>query len=216
MAAKNPKPTVSLADVANVIDTLGLTRLNECNHLTQWMQSVGKISTAYQEILGTARKNLILNRSNWNEEELKMRFISLVMEACQIEVEDKIQIFYERPLSGSIQGYSFAIICDCMVASPTQGGRPKDPYFFLQEFKKEKGDRNDPEAQMLVAMLLSQQANADGKPVYGAWLQGENWYFCVLNGVEYCRSKLFVATDADQLEKIVYMLQYLKELILNR
>jgi hypothetical protein len=216
MTTKIPQKTISLTDIANVIDTLGLTRLNECHHLAQWMQSVGKISVAYQEILEVARKNLILNRSNWNEEELKMKFISPVIAASEIEVLNQIQVFYERPLSGTLQGYSFSIICDCIVASPTQGGRPKEPYFFLQEFKKEKGDRNDPEAQMLVAMLLSQQANNDGKPVYGAWLQGENWYFCVLNGIEYCRSRLYAATDAAQLEKIVFMLQYLKELILNR
>ena len=220
MPNKTITPTFSLRDVANVIDNLHIRVVNDCHYLKTWEQNIGEISLAYQGILDTARERLLLNRSRWNEEELKMKFISPVIEASQIEVPNQIQTFYERPLSGMLQGYFFSVICDCMVATPTQGGRPDVPYFFLQEFSPHlppklgggwgEGDRNDPEAQMLVAMLLAQQANADGKPLYGAWLQGENWYFTVLNGLEYCRSKIYVATNRTQLEQIVYMLQYVK------
>jgi hypothetical protein len=50
---------------------------------------------------------------------------------------------------------------------------PDSPYFFLQEFKKKRGEnRNDkpfdPEAQMLKAMLIAQNLNNDGKIIYGA------------------------------------------------
>jgi hypothetical protein len=103
-----------------------------------------------------------------------------------------------------------------MVASPKNSGRPNAPYFFLQEFKRSKADDNDPEGQMLAAMILAQELNKDGKPLYGCWLQGRIWYFTVLNGNEYCVSKLFDASDAEDLLRIVFILRKLKDLILNR
>lgn len=205
--------TIILTDVANVIDTLGLKVLYECKILEDWEQSTGKISEAYQEILEEARIDLFKNGNQWNEEELKMNFVSIVLRASNIEIPQKMKVFYERPLSGKIQEYKFSIICDCMVASPTEGGCPQTPYFFLQEFKKGKGDKIDAEAQTLIAMLLAQEANQDTKPLFGAWLMGENWYFMVLNGKEYCLSRQYVASNAEDLQKIVYMLQALRNLV---
>ncbi len=210
------KKTISLSDVANVIDNLDLLVRTECKYLTTWANTEGNVSEIYQVVLENARKNLLLNLSKWNEEELKMHFLSLVFLASELNIPEKMQVFYERPLSGSVQGYSFSVICDCVVATPTQGGRPKTPYFFLQEFKKEKGDGIDPEAQMLVAMLLAQQTNNDQKVIYGGWFRGENWHFTTLFGNEYCTSRQYVATNPEDLKKIVHMLQYLKTLILGR
>lgn len=213
MKTEIEKKIISLADVGNVIDALNLWNKVDCLLLADWQKVEGTINLAYQNVLEIARQKLRLNRSKWNEEELKMKFISVVMEASEIEMPDKIQVFYERPLAGTIQNYEFSVICDCMIATPTQGGKPKAPYFFLQEFKKEKGDKIDPEAQMLVAMLLAQQENAMQNPVYGAWVQGENWYFAILNDKEYCRSDVYIATETEDLKKIIYMLQYLKTVV---
>ncbi len=213
---KKIRNTVSLLDVTNLIDTFGINTLTESQILAEWEKAEGKISPEYKVILEEARKELFANRSKWNEEELKMNFISIVFKASQLNEPNKIQVFYKRSLSGTIQNYEFSIICDCMVATPTQGGRPKFPYFFLQEFKKGKGDKIDAEAQMLVAMLLAQQENKDHKPLYGAWLLGESWNFSVLNGNDYCVSKQYIATDPQSLEKIVFMLQKLKTIILDR
>ena len=106
--------------------------------------------------------------------------------------------------------------CNCFVGKPNEGGKPDKPYFFFQEFKKTCGDKNDPEAQMLIAMLLAQDKNADDKPIYGAWLQGRIWNFTILNGKEYCTGRAFDATGETQLYQIVYILQALKGMILNR
>ena len=114
------------------------------------------------------------------------------------------------------RGHEFSIICDCMIATPNNASQPVVPYFFFQEFKKSKADSADPEAQMLVAMLLAQARNKDEKPIYGAWQQGKNWYFAVLNGNEYCLGTQFDATVPASLNQIVYMLQALKTMIINR
>ena len=215
MENQDTKKVISLTDVANVIDTLNLTIVQECQHLKIWQTAKGEIATMYIASLEKARKNLELNSSKWNEEELKMKFISLVINASEVEETNKIAVFYERPLEGTIQGYDFSVICDCIIGTPTAGGRPKAPYFLLQEFKKAKGDRIDAEAQTLVAMLLAQKENNDNKALYGAWLVGENWHFTTLYGNEYCVSRQYVATNPDDLQKIIYMLQFLKPLILN-
>jgi hypothetical protein len=38
----------------------------------------------------------------WNEEELKMHFLSLIFDHADIELPDKIKLFYERPLSATV------------------------------------------------------------------------------------------------------------------
>jgi hypothetical protein len=210
------KKTISLADVANVVDTLGISVNQNCADLMAWRNIKGDIPLTYQPILEEARQKLSKNLSFWNEEELKMNFVSVTFIASQLEEPQEIKVFYERSLEGKVDDYEFSVVCNCLVATPSLGGRPKAPYFFLQEFKKEKGDKIDAEAQMLVAMLLAQEMNQDGKPIYGGWFRGENWHFTMLQGREYCTAPTLFATRQDDLQQIVYMLQHLKTIIHNR
>ena len=91
---------------------------------------------------------------------------------------------------------------------------PEIPYFFLQEFKKQK-QNEDAEGQMLLAMLIAQQENANDKPVYGCYLQGKFWVFTTLHGKNYCVSRAFDATQTPELHKIIYILKALKQVILT-
>lgn len=69
---------------------------------------------------------------------------------------------------------------------------------------------------MLTAMLITQEKNADGKPIYGAYMIGTGWYFATLIGENYSVSKKLEATQEPHLRKIVFVLRKLKELILRR
>ena len=69
---------------------------------------------------------------------------------------------------------------------------------------------------MLAAMLLAQKINDDNKYIYGCYVIENNWYFTTLNGLDYCRSRQFDATQKTDLVQIVYILRELKNLILNR
>ena len=140
---------------------------------------------------------------------------------AKLEVPHKISTFYERKFSGKVNDITISLIVDCMLASPKNSGQPKLPYFFMQEFKQSLGDGHErnvapPEGQMLAAMILAQELNKDNKSLYGCWIQGRIWYFTVLNGKEYCVSKLFDASNAEGLVQIVFILRKLKDLILNR
>jgi hypothetical protein len=149
-------------------------------------------------------------------EELKMLFISPIFRIANVNERGKLRTFFERSLSGKVNDIQISVVVDCMIATPTKASRPASPYFFLQEYKRTKGDTHDAEGQMLAAMILAQEMNHDGHPLYGCWVQGKNWYFTVLNGVEYCVSRQFDATREPDLLQIVFILRKLKTLILAR
>ena len=204
-------------NVSEVIDRFEINKVFDCQILKNWVNTpIDTLKPAYTEVLDEARQQLEIKWDEWNEEELKMNFISLVILFAQIEVPKRVNTYYERRLSGEVQETSISVIVDCMIASPTFSGMPKVPYFFLQEFKRSLGDSHDPEGQMLAAMILTQSLNNDQKPLYGCWIQGAIWRFTTLIKNEYCVSKTFDATDADDLLKIVFILRELKMLILNR
>jgi hypothetical protein len=93
---------------------------------------------------------------------------------------------------------------------------PTKPYFFLQEFKKAKGEKKDPEAQMLTAMIIAQHLNHDQKPIYGSYLIGSGWRFAVLVGNDYCLSRKFDAENKKDLIQILFVLKQIKQIMLNR
>jgi hypothetical protein len=204
-------------DINEVLDTFNLRRIKDCATLKDWMNATPTpFSLAEQEYLDILPNELIEWQYAWNEEELKMYFISLVLRMAHINEPQKIGLYYERSLSGKVNNKSISVIVDCMIATPKNSGRPDVPYFFMQEFKRTKGDTHDPEGQMLAAMILAQEQNKDGKPIYGCWLQGKNWNFTTLIGSDYCVSSQFDATQKTDLQEIVFILRKLKTLILNR
>ena len=52
-----------------------------------------------------------------------------------------------------------------------------------------------PNAQALISMLVAQDINADGFPVYGCYITGRHWYFMALNENKYAISKSYSADD---------------------
>lgn len=69
---------------------------------------------------------------------------------------------------------------------------------------------------MLLAMLIAQEMNQDGKPIFGGYLIGQNWNFAIFDNNTYCQSRQFDSTRREDLLQIIFMLRKLKELILNR
>ena len=78
------------------------------------------------------RKRLKLEGDHWNEEELKMHFISPIFFLAKIDVPQKIKLFYERILKNEVEGQDIFVKCDCMIATPFGVNTPQAPYFFLQ------------------------------------------------------------------------------------
>jgi hypothetical protein len=201
-------------DANRIIGVHGLKRNKKCEILEQITSATGVLEEKYIDFLEEHRLALDVRGEYWNEEELKMLFLAHVFYVSQLRVEDKIDIFYERHLSWEFEGKIERVICDCLMAKPFGIYAPQVPYFFLQEFKKQK-QNEDAEGQMLLAMLISQKENTNGKPIFGCYLQGKNWVFTTLHDKNYCVSRQYDATQTADLHHIVFILRALKELILT-
>jgi hypothetical protein len=188
--------------------------VNNCEVLKKLINTTGVIEEPYIGYLEFHRQRLEFEGNAWNEEELKMHFLAHVLSVAKIDEPQKLKLFYERPLRDTVNGIEIAVICDCMIAKPFSINTPQVPYFFLQEFKKAKKP-DDPEGQMLLAMIAAQHLNADNKPVYGCWLQGKNWTFTTLHDKNYCVSRQYDASISEELYQIIYILRNLKKIILE-
>ena len=203
-------------DIDSLLDKFQLLVLDSHPILDNWLDAKGNLNTDDDRLLKILHHRITKYGDYWNEEELKINFIGLLFLLVDIDEEGKIKTFFERSLSAVIENTPLSVKCDCLIASPKGKGTPKAPYFFLQEYKKQKGDKNDPEGQMMAAMLIAQEINQDNKCIYGTWIVGSIWWFAVLDGKSYVKSRKFDATNIDDLLQIVFVLKKLKALILNR
>lgn len=204
-----------ILDAEDVLDAFSLKRNIGCALLDEWLDYQTKLDSTDEKLL--EKKRLLLQEEGeyWNEEELKMKFLALLFEIADMTVPDKIKLFYERPLFAVIDGYEINVVCDAMLAVPKGVGKPQKPYFFLQEFKKQKGKSQDAEGQMLAAMVVAQFENSNQKPIYGSYVQGKYWTFSTLHNKNYCVSNSFDATNIEHLQKIVFALRNIKNLVLK-
>jgi hypothetical protein len=202
-------------DLSIIAETFKLERSDKCEHLEKWINQSYEFTESEQKLLDEVHAEMVESSDYLNEEEIKIRLIAPLFQIANIDEENKVRVFYERSLSAEIDEYQLSVICDCMVASSTIFKTPTHPYFFLQEFKKAKGEKRDPEAQMLVAMLAAQKANNDGQTIYGGFLIGSIWRLATLVNNTYCTSRQLSATNKEDLKQIVSTLRHLKALVLN-
>ncbi len=201
-------------DIDQVLGHFGLKVTQNCAFLSEWLTVSVPKNYTLPTLLEEQRERLGKEGAVWNEEELKMHFLSFVFKYAEMEIPEKVKLFYERIMSATVQYTPLNVICDALLASPLGINTPQSPYFFLQEFKKSRKSKDDPEGQMLVAMLIAQEKNKNGKPIYGCWVQGKDWVFTTLYEKNYCFSKTFDATELDELAKILLFLGKLKKLVL--
>ena len=201
-----------------IIDTFGIKTVRTCAELSHWLSNDGETVDDFEDkILELAIGRFVELGGSWNEEELKMHFISSIFTVANPNISGICKMYFERPLEGIVQNKLMHVKTDCMVAQPKLSGDPNKPYFFLQEFKqKQLWGKTDPQGQMLAAMLLAQESNADGHYLYGCYVIEKNWYFTTLKNLDYCVSQQFNSTNKADLLQIVFILRKLKELILKR
>ncbi len=202
-------------DLTVIAEVFKLERSGKCTHLENWLSQTYPLNEEELHLLEKVYVEMTASSDYLNEEEIKIRLIAPLFQIADIDEGYKIRVFYERSLSAEIGDYKLSVVCDCMVAASSIFKTPVHPYFFLQEFKKAKGEKRDPEAQMLAAMLAAQKANNNGKPVYGGFLIGSVWRLATLIDKQYCTSRQFFASDKDDLQRLAFALRHLKALILN-
>jgi hypothetical protein len=196
-----------------VIDYFGLEYSVDTSAAAYWSAPDTTLSEKHKERLSELRTALSTDVSFWNEEELKIYFIGQVIDLAKYQ-ESGARGFFEREIETEVNNLNIRMNADFLIARGIDV--PKAPYFCLQEYKKEKKSANDPEAQMLLAMIAAQDLNASDHPVYGVFVIGSHWRFTKLHGNRYHLSLPFEATSEEGLHEIFRILLVIKEFVAKR
>lgn len=190
----------------------GLERLKAFAPLESLLQITNNLNETVGKSLEQLNGLLIDNFMDWNEDELKMQFISPLLFLVNYHDSPKYHPFSQRTLKMQTPEIELSGTIDWMLATGKQ--IPTKPFFFLHEYKKEKGTDNDPVGQVLAAMLTAQQLNEDTTAiVYGAYVVGKDWYFMALQGKQYAISFPYNAMEMNKLENIYNILVSVKALV---
>jgi len=205
------------AELDTLLEFFQLKRQTSKSEVLQsWLQNeVSILDDDSEIILREIEPYIETEIDGWLEEELKMNLLSPILILSRLKETEKIGVFFERPISAEFEKGKISVVTDCMVSSVFGLTTPQTPYFFMQEFKKSKGDKQDPEGQMLAAMLAAQHLNNNGKTLYGSFVVGRDWFFAVLDGKNYSRSESLRLTQPKELRQVILTLRKLKQIILN-
>jgi hypothetical protein len=149
----------------------------------------------------------------WNEDEYKFFFISMYLDLVDFHNEAlHYNVFTQRPMSVDYENGTKTTSgkVEWMLARGRQ--IPKEPHFFLHEYKPEKNRDNDPLGQVLIAMIAAQTLNKDDKPVYGIYVNGRNWFVVVLQGKQYATSFAYDITS-DDIFNLFAILEHLRDMM---
>ena len=153
--------------------------------------------------------------STWIEEDLKMKFISPVLELGKVMEDEKFASFFDKKLAAQVQGHFLSVKADFVVAKGLMDFMQK-PYFHFQEYKPNKNPTGDSMAQILEAFLIAQVLNDDGKPLYGCEVIGGTWTFVTMENDSYCVSKTFDSRHKDDLLQIIAVLRKFRHILETR
>jgi hypothetical protein len=150
--------------------------------------------------------------STWSEEDLKMKFISPILELGRVMDDANFVSFFDKKLEARVGDYNLSVKADFVIAKGLLDYMIR-PFFHFQEYKPGKNPTGDPMAQLLEAFLIGQTKNDDGKPLYGCEVVGASWRFVTMEQHTYCVSKNFDSTDKEDLLKIIAILRKFREIL---
>ena len=178
--------------------------------LDNWLKNEQTITSFEAQQLTPITQTFAKFYENWNEDELKMQFIAPILTLINY-YDTGFMPFSQRNISAILNNCELYGRVDWMLAKGIQN--PKNPYVFIHEYKPEKGRSNDPKGQLLSEMLAAQTTNDNEKPIYGAYVTGKDWYFVVLNGINYNVSRPYQANEAHDIDIIIKALKEIKNIL---
>jgi hypothetical protein len=179
-----------------------------------WLDAETNLNEYEQSSLSTLQ-NLILKKGDfWNEESLKMNFISpLFYNFINFNDEqNRYESFFDETISATVEGIYLQTETDFMLAKGI-GDIVQTPYFHFQEYKRSRKSPPEPMAQLIEAFLIAQEKNKNNKPLYGVVIVGRNWQFVVMEGKKYGISHTFDATLREDLLLIIAILRKFKVIL---
>lgn len=203
---------------AELINKFKLTRIvsYQTPLMQEWLDvSPPELNVGEQYIFDRTFVKAEQNISGWNEEDLKMKFISPVLELGHITDDGGVVGYFDKTISATVEGTRLIVKSDFMLAKGLLDVF-ETPYFHFQEYKPYKNPSGDSMAQLLEAFLIAQEKNQNGQPMYGVDIMGKNWQFVTMEGREYCIAKSLDATDKADLLKIIAMLRKFRHILETR
>ena len=193
----------STLNMQDMVDTFDLKKTNNIS----FPKSIERIKI---EPLILRQINKFQNDiENWNETELSLKQLGLILASVDFDGLE-YSSFAERNLNAKIDHYYLNGNVDFVVAKGKY--EPRNPYFFIQEFKKAKNPSGDPLPQLLGEMLVAQELNQN-KLIYGTYIVGRFWYFIAMKGREFTELSPLDSTNLEDLEIILSHLNWVKEYI---
>jgi hypothetical protein len=212
MAKKNKEKQYSEAEL---IIAFGLHRFAgnaSSPFLLEWIAAETELSISENELFENIYADAFENITGWQEEDLKMKFISYVLLLGHLTNNKRYHTYFEKTISANVEGLFLKTKTDFMIAKGVLN-IPQVPYFHFQEYKPQINPTGEPMAQLLEAFLIAQTQNANKKPLYGCEVIGKQWTFVVMESKNYYVSKAYDCTEREDLLKIIAMLRKFKEIL---
>ena len=132
---RQPKKVVyTEADLVEIFQLMRL-KTTQTPEMVRWLSvqtpdlNVGE-QYNFDRILPLAIRDI----DGWNEEDLKMNFISHILPLGHIVSNGRYKNFYEKTISAIVEGTPLTTKTDFMVATGILN-KPKKPYFHFHEYK---------------------------------------------------------------------------------
>lgn len=197
--------------------TFGVEQVESLPALSEWTNAQDTIDELDKSLVQRLQNKLVKFYDLWNEDEIKSFFNIPLIEIVDFTADDFVtyKTFTQRNLIGTIKDVNGKDVelngrVELLVSKGKQ--KPRQPYFFFNEYKPALKGKNDPLGQLLIAMLVGEEQNHYKFPIYGVYVIGEDWRFVVLDGKKYALSKTFSAIE-DDIWHILRILKFLKERI---
>ncbi|NJL15170.1 MAG: hypothetical protein HC913_20635, partial [Microscillaceae bacterium] len=114
----------------------GLEKVKDLKPLANLLGADVQIDDITQKNLKRLNALLIDNFWNWNEDELKMQFISPLLFLVNYNDSEKYHPFSQRTMQMQTTELELSGVVEWLLASGKQ--IPRAPFFFLHEYKKSK------------------------------------------------------------------------------
>jgi hypothetical protein len=203
---------------ADLIKTFKLNRIKE--YQTPLMQEWLDVQTPVfdvveQGIFNRKYREALISIEGWSEEDLKMKFITYILELGLLIDADGIIGYFDKIISATVEGTPLRVKSDFMLAKGLLDVY-ETPFFHFQEYKPYKQPSGDSMAQLLEAFLIGQEKNKNNKPLYGVDIMGKQWTFVVMEGKDYCASETYSCVKKEELLKIIAILRKFKHILMTR
>jgi hypothetical protein len=195
--------TITFLDIKKVVT---IRQTVEDEPFAEWFETPTRYDKEDVECLDKLIKKHRNSLSSYLEEELKMKFISTILNRIDFTF-DMVKDWYERPIKTVINGWQIGGVTDFLVA--TGDKEPEMPFFFIQEFKPTTGSTPDDQvlAQMLVALELNELPL-----IRGGFIMGQSWKFAILEKKEDGSFHFYTSMSFDslKLDELILIFKHLK------